>query len=94
MTSISLGVKTAIITLGFLLVSFLIFAPFASAQTATLTPTPTSTSTPTPTSTSTATVTTTATTTETLPDAGISLPTIVTLGAAILLITLSLILAL
>lgn len=62
------------------------------AQTATTTLTPTSTSTPTPTVTTTQTVT--ATPPETLMDSGISMPTVIGILAAIILITLSIALAL
>lgn len=67
-----------------------------AGPTATSTPTPTTTTTltPTPTSTVSATLTPTATTTVTLPDAGVSHPTILGIGLGILVIIGSLLLAL
>lgn len=93
MTTISIKVKTTLLILGFLLAAFLVFAPYAGAQTSTPTATPTTTSTPTPTVSAT-TATTTPTAAETLPDAGISYPTLIAIGAAVLLITLSIALVL
>ena len=87
MIAVSIKLKTVILIISFLLTTFLVFAPLAGAQTATSTPTPTATSTPTPTQTTTPTATQEAA--ETLPDAGISYPTIFGIAVAIILITLS-----
>jgi len=87
--AINIKLKTTILTFVLLLTMLLLFTSLVGAQTATSTPTPTTTSTPTPTTTQTTTLTATPETAETLPDAGISYPTIFGIAAAIILITLS-----